>query len=132
MSTIADTSSVFYRGRARSIDSLHIPLMIDADWRGRLQEAIDAKGMTARSVSLAAKLSPGYVHSIIQDGKEPSISRLIAIADILGVSLSYLVYGVQMTAEEEDLLLTYARLSRRQREDFLRLAKSTASVDTEA
>lgn len=100
-------------------------------WRSRLQQAIDKSGKSLRSISLEAKVSPGYLHSILKEGKEPTLGRLIRIADTIGASLSNIAYGVKMTGDEEQLLRTYAQLNRDQREAFLRLAKSTVAGPSE-
>lgn len=54
------------------------------DWRARLQKAIDDSGMSYRAVSLAANKGPGYIHSILNEGKYPSVVNLIAVCDIGG------------------------------------------------
>ena len=38
-----------------------------------------------RAISLEAGLSKHYLHSILVDGKEPTVASVIAIAEVLGV-----------------------------------------------
>jgi len=48
------------------------------------------RGMSLRSLSLNAKLSPGTVRNIIRGKYRPSVSSLNALADYLGVKREYL------------------------------------------
>lgn len=102
--------------------------MADTAWIGRLQQAMEQKGVTMRELSLVAGRAPGYVHSLIKEGKRPSIDNLVAISDRLGVSLVWLVFGVDMTADAEKLLRLYSSLSEVQKEDFLRMAEAAAAL----
>lgn len=74
------------------------------DWRARLQKAIDDSGMSYRAVSLAANKGPGYIHSILNEGKDPSVVNLIAVCGVVKVSLSYVLYGFEMSPETEEIL----------------------------
>lgn len=78
--------------------------MIEDGWKTRLEEALEKSGRSKRSVSLAAGLGPGYVHSILKEGKDPTIENLIAVANALEVSLSYLLYGYDVSKETEEIL----------------------------
>lgn len=60
--------------------------------------------MSSRAVSIAAGNGPGYVHSILTEGKDPSVSNLIAICEVLGVSLSKILYGFDISPETEEIL----------------------------
>lgn len=91
-------------------------------WRTRLQAAYDASGKSKRAVSLAADCGPGYLHDILAVGKEPTIDRLVRLANVLNVSLSWLLYGIELGHQEERLLKLYAQLSPRQRQALLDLA----------
>ena len=71
-------------------------------WRARLVEAIEHSGKSARAISTEAGLGPGYVHSIIKEGKDPTVERLLSVCDAVPVSLIYVMYGVD--AEPDDLL----------------------------
>ena len=76
----------------------------DATWRDRLLALIKCQDKSKRSVSLAIGASPGYVHSILAEGKDPSIDNLLAISNHLGVSAAYLIYGYDVTPEVEEIL----------------------------
>jgi transcriptional regulator with XRE-family HTH domain len=91
-------------------------------WRDRLRMTLDDSGKSMRAVSLAAGLSENYLHSVLGEGKEPSIDRLMKIADTLNISLSWLLYGIEIGPQEERLLRLYARLPEQQRRAILDLA----------
>ena len=73
-------------------------------WRARLLAEIDKRETSQRSISIAANLSPGAVNSWLRDGKDPSVDHLIAVCGALGVSLSYLIYGLKIDPQTEELL----------------------------
>ena len=72
--------------------------------RDRIAATLAAKGLSKRSVSLSSGNGPGYVHSILAEGKEPTVSNLAAVCDAMGVSLSYILYGHEMSAETEVII----------------------------
>lgn len=77
-----------------------------------------------REVSIAAGLSEGYLHGILKDGKDPTIGRLVAICDQLDVTVSYVLYAVEMSRNAQTLLRLYSELSEDQRKHLLLLAES--------
>lgn len=74
------------------------------EWRARLEDAVKKSGKSSRAISLAAGMAHGYVHSIIKSGKDPTIDNLIAICEVLNVSLTQILYGVQMSQETQEIL----------------------------
>lgn len=74
------------------------------DWKTRLEEGIKANGKSKRSVSLAAGMAPGYVHSILAEGKDPTVENLIKVCEAAGLSLYYVLYGVEMSPETEEIV----------------------------
>lgn len=78
--------------------------MKDSDWRNRLRDTIKEKKRSKRSISLAIKNGQGYVHSILEEGKDPTISNLMDVCRELGVSLSYVLYGFDVSDETEEIL----------------------------
>lgn len=73
-------------------------------WRARLDEAIKASGKSRRSVSLEAGKGPGYVHSIMAEGKDPTIDSLVNVCRAANVSLSYVLYGLEISRQTEEVL----------------------------
>lgn len=73
-------------------------------WRDRLKVAVVASGKSPRAISLAAGRAHGYVYSLLNEGKDPTISNLSAVCRELGVSLPYILYGQDITPEGEEIL----------------------------
>lgn len=76
---------------------------IDA-MRDRLRRTLEEKGLSKRAVSKKADLGPGFLHSILNEGKEPSISNLARICNAADVSLSYIIYGFELSRDTERLI----------------------------
>lgn len=57
-----------------------------------------------RDISLAAKLSHGYLHGILRDGKEPTLDRFSRICDVLDIGLAHALVGLEITPETEKLI----------------------------
>lgn len=78
--------------------------MADQAWRERLGDALKVSGKSKRAVSLSSGNGPGYVHSILVEGKDPTIENLMAVCQAIPVSLAYVLYGFDITPEDADLL----------------------------
>lgn len=91
-------------------------------WKTRLAEAIEANGKTKRGVSLAAGMAPGYVHSILKEGKDPTIDNLIKVCGAAGVSLSFVLNGFQMSPETEEIM-KLLEASKTKRQGLLQLLR---------
>lgn len=76
----------------------------DQPWRERLVAVLAEKDLSKRSVSLAAGLGPGAIHSWLSEGKEPSVENLTAVCRVMGVSLTYMLSGVKMDPRTEEAL----------------------------
>ncbi len=57
----------------------------------QIQAALAESGMSMRQASIAAGLSQSYLHGILKGGKEPTITKLMAIALVLNVPVSSLI-----------------------------------------
>lgn len=78
--------------------------MKNRDWRDRLADAIDDSGKSKRQVSLASDNGPGYVHSILSEGKDPTISKLIGVCKAIPASPLFIIHGVSVTPEQEAVI----------------------------
>ena len=78
--------------------------MTDQTWRARLEDAVKDSGRSMRDISLAANKGPGYVFSILREGKDPTIDNLLAICGALDVSLTKILFGVPMSAQTQEIL----------------------------
>lgn len=72
--------------------------------RERLELAVKASGRSMRDVSLDSGSGPGYLHSILKAGKVPKTTNLAAVCDTLGVSLLYIIYGIEASPETEQII----------------------------
>lgn len=97
----------------------------DHSWKERVKSALEKRGRSARSVSLAIGRGPGYLHSVLSsDTRRPSMENMVAIADELDTPILWLLFGVDMDKDAEELLRIFSGLSESQREQFLSLARS--------
>lgn len=75
------------------------------DWRQRIERRMQRTGRSARSLSLAIGQNPAYIQQLItgmRNKKVPSLQIMRAIADELGTSVEFLVYGEsQQEAKDE-------------------------------
>lgn len=73
-------------------------------WRDRLAALIEERDISMRALSIDIGMGGGYIHSILRDGKTPSVDNLAKAAGRLGVTLPYLLYGFEMTPETEEIV----------------------------
>jgi len=73
-------------------------------WRDRLAKAVKDSGKSPRAVSLEAGRAHGYVFSLLNEGKDPTVQNLSAVCRVIGVSLPYVLYGQDITPEGEEIL----------------------------
>lgn len=98
------------------------------EWRKRLEEAvqkhINEHQGSKRSISLKANLDASYVHNMI-GGKltDPTIPRLIAVCEVINVSPSYIISGIEMTREDEELIRYFSELDADGRRIILDMAR---------
>lgn len=84
-------------------------------WKARLAAGMKKNGKSKREVSLAAGMGPGYVHSILKEGKDPTIDHLIKICEAADLSLYYVLIGIEASRETEEIVkLLEASKSKRQ------------------
>lgn len=64
------------------------------DMHDRLKKIVDESGRSHRSISLAAGLAPGTLSDILKNfDRSPSVASVTALANTLGVSVSWLIDG---------------------------------------
>lgn len=112
---------------AKTFDAFSLKLLQNAamreGWLERFKAAVEADGRSLRAISDAAGLGPNYVREMI-NGKEPGVDKLVRLARTLGVSASYLVTGLEMSAEHEEALERLTRLSPEKQKMVLDLIRS--------
>lgn len=75
-----------------------------AGWRIRLRDAIKASGMSDRDVSLSAGFGAGYIHSILGEGKDPTVGKLMGVCEVIGASPTFILYGIDVSQEDADVI----------------------------
>jgi hypothetical protein len=73
--------------------------------RVRIKQALYDQRLSMRAASLEAGLSGTFVHGIVELGRQPRVDTLARLCDRLGLSLSYVMYGLEVSPELEDVLL---------------------------
>lgn len=92
-------------------------------WRDRLAEAIERSGKSYRRISLDAGLGATYVYDVLEIGKEPTVDRLLKVIEQIGGGSIYILHGIKISPEEEEVLKTYSRLNESQRQTFLQFLR---------
>ena len=77
----------------------------DNGWRTRLARAVHDDVRSQRAISSSAGLNPGYLNSVFsKGGKSPTVENLLAICEALGVSATWVLYGTEVTPQDEELV----------------------------
>lgn len=105
-------------GRAAKPELTDIPNMKKRhDWKIRLEKAASETGRSLRDISLKAGLAHGYLHSILKTDRDPTIDNLISVCKEINVSLSYIMFGLELSAETEEISDTSSVMSNIHSED---------------
>lgn len=105
--------------------------MSNTDWRTRLTEAIERDGRSDRAICAAIGRSGSYLNGILKGGKEPGIESMLQLAKTLNISLSWLMFGVELDGDAEQLLKLFTSLSAKRRKSFLQMAEAVVSAADE-
>ncbi len=68
----------------------NIPPMTQ-EWKKRLKQALDEKGLSMKAASLAAKKGETFVRDLFERDRIPSIDNFLTLAKIVGKPASYLL-----------------------------------------
>lgn len=98
---------------------------MDSGWKDRLAKALKRAGISQRRASLGAGLGPGYVNSILKEGKDPTVANLMAVCSAADISLTYVLFGFDISAETEELMELLGRAPQEKRESLLTLLKES-------
>jgi len=73
-------------------------------WKERLLAAMKERDISPRAVSLKSGHGGGYVHSLLKEGKDPSIVHLFEVCAAIGVSPAYVLFGVDISPKTVELM----------------------------
>ncbi|WP_455465871.1 XRE family transcriptional regulator [Bartonella sp. B39] len=100
-------------------------------WRQRLSAALKKTGRSKRSISLAAGKGAGYLHSILIEGKEPTIESLSRICHEINISMNYILYGEGASLEDKEFIDLVSKLSSEERQAILTLLRRSTGEASE-
>lgn len=69
-------------------DTKEPPITPDRGWRKCLADTLVERELSLRAVSIGAGLGKGYLHSIILEGKDPTLGNFLKICDFLCLDVS--------------------------------------------
>lgn len=84
-------------------------------YKRRLLDALEKSGRSARSVGTAAGAGVNFMQQL-KTPRVPTVDKLLAVCDQLGVSVTYVLTGIELTAEAEEMLRIYSALPPAQQE----------------
>ncbi len=128
LSAKADMSSIPYEGRADVSGIEDIPGMSDT-WRTRLKAGIEAQWKSQREVSLAAGMGSGYVNSLFNEDKDPTVDHLLKVCEAAGLSLYYVLYGVDIDREAEEIIRLLKSSSEGKRAGVLQILRDAQTPE---
>ncbi|ABM44690.1 hypothetical protein [Bartonella bacilliformis] len=92
-------------------------------WRQRLSEVLKKSGRSKRSISLSAGKGAGYLHSILSEGKDPTIESLSDVCKTIDVSMGYILYGQAASTEDQEFIELISKISSEERQAILTLLR---------
>lgn len=91
-------------------------------WKERLKEVVDADGRSLRQISLAAGRGPNFLSQLFSADKDPSISNLASILNVLGTQATlYVMTGIKLDAQSELFLRLALDMNGKDREEVRRM-----------
>ena len=94
-------------------------------WEARLRQAIQERwvdqGRSLTELSLNIKNGRNFVSQMLTEGKAPRAQDVVNLASELKISLSWLFLGVDMTQEDEQLLMIASKIDTDQKKKLLEL-----------
>jgi len=92
-----------------------------SDWRTRLANAIERDPRSGREIARECGFGVNFVSELLAGEKTPSTDKVIKLAEVLGLSLSYVFTGLEMSRQDEDFLRIVAQMNDREKEALLAL-----------
>lgn len=99
--------------------------MDDDGWKTRLTAAINhnlqVNNRSANELSIIAGLGRNYLADYFNTGREPKLPAFLKLCRAMGVSPIYILLGVELDPQAEELLSVWRLMTPEEREALLRL-----------
>lgn len=104
--------------------------MEEPAWRIRLLAAIDADRRSDNAISEETDgVGRNFVGQFRNDRKMPGVDNFLALCDALNVSPIYIITGLNITSDDQEMIRIYSRLRDEPRAHFLRFLRSLDQDD---
>lgn len=97
------------------------------DWRKRLLDAVDRDGRSDRAISIAASLGVNFVNELRNTEKEPSVEKILRLANEINTSLSFVFLGADATKEDDQLISIISHLPQDEKVSLLEFLRSRSN-----
>jgi len=97
---------------------------MDNLWRHRLTSAIELDPRSKREIARECGFGPNFVSELFNSEKTPSADRVVRLAEVLGISLTYIFIGVEISRQDEEFLQLAAKLPDDEKDHLLGLLKA--------
>lgn len=99
-------------------------------WFDRLIEAVAADARSARELSRAMGVGDNFVQQMVKNRKEPSVSKIDALLDILGpAATAYVRTGMRVGDDEEEFVRAVLAVPPHLRKHVRQLLEDIAAAD---
>lgn len=99
---------------------------MDDGWRERLREAIKASPHGTTTISTRAGLNTSYLRKLLETNQAPNLRALTSICEVLGVSVSWITEGRQVSEETDRIVNAYLNLPPNLREMAVQMLEAIA------
>lgn len=88
-------------------------------WKSRLWEKIEEDERVDRRLSLEAGLGPNYLSQLRKSGNSPTIDSALKLCETLNISFLWVLTGLDIDADGQELLEIASRLHPRRRRSLI-------------
>jgi hypothetical protein len=108
-------------------------LAMEANWfqrlEGEIKRACDA-GASLRGLSLAIGQNENYLTQMLKRGNAPTVDKFLALCEVLEVSPTYILYGVQQSPRVQRFVEIASSYPPEQQDDLVRFLESARIAPT--
>lgn len=105
-------------------------MVMDQDWRKRLEMSVINSGLSKSAISSQAGLDATYLRDVFNKRRTtPSIEKLIQICEVINESPSYILTGIRLDKRAERMLEQFATLPDDKKQLAIELLESFDRTD---